>query len=160
MSKDRHHSSPPFIRYHLLVPYSERDRIGISSSDSLVCGGNLDYHHVESCSCVWLVNVILLPSTRILIARSQGASGITGWAIVKAILDGYPTEDTFASITALTNRPLSLEDALWTKSPKLDVVSGIDLLTSKGQEGLEAELKAAVQHSGEITHVYFFGMPV
>ncbi|KAF7537188.1 hypothetical protein G7054_g3886 [Neopestalotiopsis clavispora] len=85
-----------------------------------------------------------------------GASGITGWAITKAILDGYPTADTFASVTALTNRPLSIEDALWTESPKLDVVSGLDLLTSKGQAGLEAELKERVKHAGEITHLYFF----
>jgi hypothetical protein len=73
-------------------------------------------------------------------------------------LDGYPTADTFASVTALTNRPLSIEDALWTESPKLDVVSGLDLLTSKGQAGLEAELKERVKHAGEITHLYFFGM--
>ncbi|KAH8655198.1 hypothetical protein BX600DRAFT_515037 [Xylariales sp. PMI_506] len=85
-----------------------------------------------------------------------GASGITGWAITKAILEGYPSEDTFASVTALTNRPLNAQDALWPESPKLDVVSGIDILTSKGQEGLEAELKAKVKHIGEITHVYFF----
>ncbi|KAI1859656.1 uncharacterized protein JN550_011851 [Neoarthrinium moseri] len=85
-----------------------------------------------------------------------GASGITGWAITNAILNGYPTEDTFSSVTALTNRPLSLDDAMWPRSSKLEVVSGIDLLTAKGQDGLEAELKQRVQHAGEITHVYFF----
>lgn len=58
----------------------------------------------------------------------------------------------------MTNRPLSLEDALWSDSAKLDVVSGVDLLTPNGQEGLEAELKARVKHAGEITHLYFFGM--
>ncbi|KAI4594485.1 hypothetical protein KJ359_008274 [Pestalotiopsis sp. 9143b] len=84
------------------------------------------------------------------------ASGITGWAITKAILDGFPTEDTFGSVTALTNRPLSLEDALWSGSTKLDVVGGLDLLTPNGQEGLEAELKARVKHAEEITHLYFF----
>jgi hypothetical protein len=86
-----------------------------------------------------------------------GASGITGWAITNLILQGYPSPDTFASVTALTNRPLSPEAAQWPPSPKLDVVSGIDILTDKGQSGLEAELKAKVKHISEITHVYFFG---
>ncbi|KAI0121199.1 hypothetical protein BJ170DRAFT_149431 [Xylariales sp. AK1849] len=85
-----------------------------------------------------------------------GASGITGWAITKAILEGYPSEDAFASVTALTNRPLSLDDALWPTSSKLDVVSGIDILTAQGQEALEAEVKDRVKHATEITHVYFF----
>lgn len=85
-----------------------------------------------------------------------GASGITGWAITNLILEGYPSPDTFASVTALTNRPLSVEAAQWPASPKLDIVSGIDILTDKGQAGLEEELKAKVKRIGDITHVYFF----
>jgi hypothetical protein len=87
-----------------------------------------------------------------------GASGITGWAIVNQILKGYPTPDTFASVTALANRPLSADVAQWPDSPKLQIVSGIDLLTSKGQDGLEAEMKEKIKNVGTITHVYFFGM--
>ena len=86
-----------------------------------------------------------------------GASGITGWAIVNDILNGFPTPETFDSVTALTNRPLSPEAAQWPASPKLQVVSGVDILTSKGQEGLEAELKEKVKNIDHITHVYFFG---
>jgi hypothetical protein len=93
----------------------------------------------------------------ILIRYGSGASGIIGWATVKAILEGYPSDDAFDSVTALTNRPLSVEDALWTHSPKLDIVSGVNILTTTGQEGLEAELKERVAHLSEITHVYFFG---
>ena len=37
-------------------------------------------------------------------------------------------------------------------------MSGLDLLTSKGQEGLEAEMKSKVKGIEMVTHVYFFGM--
>ncbi|KPM37413.1 hypothetical protein AK830_g9147 [Neonectria ditissima] len=85
-----------------------------------------------------------------------GASGITGWAITNLILNGYPTPDTFGSVTALTNRPLEPEAAQWPSSPKLQIVSGIDILTRSGQSGLEEELKSKVTHMGRVTHVYFF----
>ncbi|KAI1264816.1 hypothetical protein F5Y18DRAFT_417396 [Xylariaceae sp. FL1019] len=85
-----------------------------------------------------------------------GASGISGWAITKALAEGYPTKDTFESITALTNRPLSREDALWPATSKLDIVSGIDILTEAGQDAFEAELKEKVKNISSITHVYFY----
>ncbi|KAH7133400.1 hypothetical protein B0J13DRAFT_562310 [Dactylonectria estremocensis] len=85
-----------------------------------------------------------------------GASGITGWAITNLILNGYPAPDAFESVTALTNRPLTAEAAQWPTSPKLQVVSGIDILTQKGQSGLEEELKSRVTHMRQVTHVYFF----
>ena len=87
-----------------------------------------------------------------------GASGVNGWAVVNAILQGYPSGDAFASVTALTNRPLSLQDTLWPKSPKLDLISGIDLLADARPESLEAEFKRKAAHIDKITHVYFFGM--
>lgn len=77
--------------------------------------------------------------------------------MVNALLQGYPSEDAFASVTALTHRPLSLQDTLWPKSPKLDLVSGIDLLADAKQETLEDELKRKVANADKITHVYFFG---
>ncbi|KAK7417116.1 hypothetical protein QQZ08_011742 [Neonectria magnoliae] len=86
-----------------------------------------------------------------------GASGITGWAITNLILNGYPTLDTFGSVTALTNRPLAAEATQWPSSPKLQIVSGIDILTPNGQSGLEAELRSKVTHMSRVTHVYFFG---
>jgi hypothetical protein len=86
-----------------------------------------------------------------------GASGITGWAITNALIEGYPSENTFSNITALTNRPLSPEVAQWPASKKLQVVSGLDLLTEKGQRGLEKEIKEKVKGIGTVTHVYFFG---
>lgn len=86
-----------------------------------------------------------------LLTRS-GASGITGWSITNLILEGYPTPESFASVSALTNRPLSAEAAQWPQSPKLQIVSGIDILAPT----LEEELTSKVKHMSEITHVYFF----
>lgn len=91
-------------------------------------------------------------------SQITGASGITGWAITKALLEGYPDSNAFSKVTALTNRRLSQEGARWPKSEKLQIVSGLDLLTSKGQEGLNAELKEKVKGIENVTHVYFFGM--
>jgi hypothetical protein len=52
---------------------------------------------------------------------------------------------------------LSPEVAQWPASKKLQVVSGLDLLTEKGQEGLEKEMKERVKEIEMVTHVYFFG---
>lgn len=57
----------------------------------------------------------------------------------------------------MANRALSLEVSQWPKSDKLDIVSGIDLMNSKGQEALEAEMKQKIKNVDKITHVYFFG---
>lgn len=84
-----------------------------------------------------------------------GASGITGWAIVNAILNGYPTPESFSQVTALTNRPLSLEASQWPISDKLELVSGIDLLHGD-QATLESTLKQSVPKVDQVTHVYFF----
>ncbi|KAL4951867.1 hypothetical protein BDW69DRAFT_201149 [Aspergillus filifer] len=83
-----------------------------------------------------------------------GASGIIGWAIVNALLSEYPTPGAFERVTALTNRPLSVKDAQWPASDKLNIVSGIDLL--KGEQGeLESTIRERVPSSETISHVYF-----
>jgi hypothetical protein len=76
---------------------------------------------------------------------------------VNAILNGYPDEGAFQSVTALTNRPLSTEKAQWPSSKKLQVVSGLDLLTEKGQGGLEEDMKLNIKDIDKVTHVYYFG---
>ena len=77
-----------------------------------------------------------------------GASGIQGWAVVNEILKGYPSEDAFDRVTALANRPM-IEKMLWPESEKLQAISGIDLLTDKGQRGLETELGQRVPGNRE-----------
>jgi nucleoside-diphosphate-sugar epimerase len=84
-----------------------------------------------------------------------GASGITGWAIVNAILNGYPEPSAFSKVTALTNRPLSQEVSQWPKSEKLNIVSGLDLLKGSQSE-LEESLKSRVADVDTVSHVYFF----
>lgn len=86
-----------------------------------------------------------------------GASGITGWAIVNAILNGYPTKDAFSKVTALVNRPLSREVAQWPDDPRLQVITGIDLLKGT-QEELEKEIKEKVPGVETVNQVFFYGI--
>ncbi|PYH94531.1 hypothetical protein BO71DRAFT_450011 [Aspergillus ellipticus CBS 707.79] len=69
-----------------------------------------------------------------------GASGINGWAW--AFVNELIPTPAFTRITALTNRPLSPSQTLWPASPKLHLVSGIDLLTQ-------------IPHLPDVTTVYF-----
>ena len=65
----------------------------------------------------------------------------------------YPTPTTWTSITGLTNRELSLEDANLPNDPRISLVSGIDLL----KPALEVAelLKSKVKNIDRITHVFF-----
>ena len=85
-----------------------------------------------------------------------GATGIQGWAVVDQILKGYPSEDAFEKVTALTNRPAT-ETMLWPKSTKLQIVSGIDLLTERGPEGLKNDMQDKIRDVRSVTHMFFFG---
>lgn len=84
-----------------------------------------------------------------------GSTGIQGWAVINQLLSGYPSPDSFERITALTNRPIT-EDMLWPESKKLQIVSGINLLTDRGQDGLEKEMKERIPGMDGVTHVFFF----
>ncbi|PSN65021.1 hypothetical protein BS50DRAFT_575132 [Corynespora cassiicola Philippines] len=83
-----------------------------------------------------------------------GASGVTGWSFINEILNDYPQPNIWKRVHALTNRPLSLQQSQWPNDPRLNIVSGIDLLKGS-QEELEAEIKSKVDHVEEITHVYY-----
>ncbi|KAK8043115.1 hypothetical protein PG994_013598 [Apiospora phragmitis] len=87
-----------------------------------------------------------------------GASGLIGWAVVDQLLAPYPTPGTFASVTAVTNRPIDLAEAHWSEPeggrPDLRLVSGVDL---RGETGALADtLKQQVPNADKITHVYYF----
>lgn len=92
-------------------------------------------------------------------ALIYGATGIQGWAIASQLLKGYPTEDSFGKITALTNRPLS-EGVLWPESKKFQVVSGLDLLNKGGQEALEKDMKERIAGIETVSHVFFGGIHI
>ncbi|OQV06581.1 hypothetical protein CLAIMM_11128 isoform 1 [Cladophialophora immunda] len=82
-----------------------------------------------------------------------GASGISGWALVKEALS-YPSPTTFSQVTALSNRPLSISDAQWPNDPRLHLASGIDL-TATVDTVVEA-LKEKVSNVATVTHVFLF----
>lgn len=87
-----------------------------------------------------------------------GASGLAGWAVVDQLLENYPAEGTFAKVTALANRSLSVADSYWPSlsplRPQLDLVSGVNLAEGTVEE-FTASLKEKVDHDG--THAFYFG---
>ena len=85
-----------------------------------------------------------------------GSTGVQGWAVVNELLNGYPSPDAFEKVTALSNRPVP-DNVLWQKSQKLQIVSGIDLLTEHGQEGLERDMQKNISGIESVTHVFYFG---
>jgi len=85
-----------------------------------------------------------------------GATGIQGWAIVNEILNDYPNSGAFDRVTALSNRPFT-ENLLWPYSDKLLKISGLDLLTNGGQNGIERFLQWKIEDVETVTHVFFCG---
>jgi hypothetical protein len=85
-----------------------------------------------------------------------GASGVTGWSFVNEMLHDYPKNNVWDGVVAMTNRPLKQADSLWPTDPRLQIVSGIDLLRGS-QQDLEAALSERVQDVDGITHVYYLG---
>jgi hypothetical protein len=83
-----------------------------------------------------------------------GASGVTGWSFINEFLNDYPKPNTWKKVHALTNRPLSQSQSQWPNDPRLNIVSGIDLLQGS-QEELEKEIKDNIQGIEEVTHVYY-----
>jgi hypothetical protein len=89
------------------------------------------------------------------VALVFGASGVSGWAFVNELLHDYPQPRIWKKIHALTNRPLSQTSSLWPVDPRLNLISGIDLLN-----GSQADLDVALRKIDgmeEVTHVYYLG---
>lgn len=83
-----------------------------------------------------------------------GASGISGWAILNEITQ-YPTPQSFAKITGLSNRPLTIGQAYLKHDPRLQLVTGIDL--TKSIPDVVQMLKEKVEDAHTISHVFFTG---
>jgi hypothetical protein len=49
---------------------------------------------------------------------------------------------------------LSQEQSQWPEDPRLNIVSGIDLL-AHSQEGFEKQMAERIPDIGEVTHVYY-----
>jgi len=85
-----------------------------------------------------------------------GASGINGWALIKELLTGYPTPDTFSRVTAVLNRPLSLPDSQWPQDGRLQVATEVDLTADV--KALQGTIKTKITGAESISHVYYAGM--
>jgi hypothetical protein len=83
-----------------------------------------------------------------------GASGVTGWSFINEILSDYPEKNTWKRAHALFNRTLSHSQTQWPEDPRLNMVSGIDLL-AHNQESLEKDLVKKIPDISEVTHVYY-----
>ena len=84
-----------------------------------------------------------------------GASGIAGWALVKELLNDYPLSNTFGRITAVLNRPMSLEDSQWPRDDRLRIAIGANLTADDAV--LQETLKAQIKEVETISHVYYAG---
>ncbi|KAI1855696.1 hypothetical protein JX266_000561 [Neoarthrinium moseri] len=97
-----------------------------------------------------------------------GASGLIGWSVVNQLLSNYPMPGSFPRVTALTNRPVGLEESCWpterlsTGRPSLRLVSGVDLRcngrgdSGNGPQELAKTLLERVEDAHTFTHVYYF----
>ncbi|KAL7920642.1 hypothetical protein ACQKWADRAFT_298062 [Trichoderma austrokoningii] len=80
-----------------------------------------------------------------------GASGITGWAILREALQ-YPTPSTFHKVIGLTNRPLDRSQAFLPEDSRLEIVPGVDLTAAV--DDVVAKL-AGIDGIKDVTDVYF-----
>lgn len=89
-----------------------------------------------------------------------GASGLIGWALVDQLLSPYPQPGTFSKVTAVTNRPLNLDESRWPKEdssrPGLQLVSGINLQNGDGVS-LASSLQESVKGIETVTHIFYLG---
>jgi nucleoside-diphosphate-sugar epimerase len=82
-----------------------------------------------------------------------GASGITGWAILREALK-YPTSSTVHRVIGLTNRPLDRSKSFLPEDNRLVIVSGVDLTAAV--DDVVAKL-AGIDGIKDVTDVYFAG---
>lgn len=83
-----------------------------------------------------------------------GASGISGWSLMKQCLS-YPTPTTFSRVTGLCNRPVDKKKLFLPDDPRLDIVSGIDLTAPV--ETVVSGLQRKVPSVEDVDVVFFSG---
>lgn len=82
-----------------------------------------------------------------------GASGITGWAILREALK-YPTPSTFHKVIGFTNRLLDRPKSFLPEDSRLVIVPGVDLTATV--DDVVAKL-AGIDGIKDVTDVYFAG---
>lgn len=83
-----------------------------------------------------------------------GASGISGWSLMKQCLS-YPAPTTFAHVTGLCNRPVDKKNLFLPDDPRLNIVSGIDLTAPVAT--VVSELRRKVPSVEDVDVVFFSG---
>lgn len=85
-----------------------------------------------------------------------GASGVFGWAFVNEMLGGYPSTSTRSRVHALFNRPIPRDETAWPDDGRLNIMSGIDLLSSN-VEDTSLAMRRQAPDVANVTHAYFLG---
>lgn len=91
-----------------------------------------------------------------------GASGLAGWGVANVLLDQYPSPGAFSTVTALVNRPMTVEESYWphhSGGPKLNLVSGVDLTKGSAAE-FTTLINEKVSNFSTVTHVFYFGKQI
>jgi hypothetical protein len=82
-----------------------------------------------------------------------GASGITGWAIVREALL-YPTPTAFRRVIGLSNQPIDRSQLLLPEDDRINLISGVDLTASLDTV---ADSLSGIEGIKDVTDVYFAG---
>jgi len=104
---------------------------------------------ITTLSCP-VMSVALNPLERV--ALVFGASGITGWAIMREA--SHLTNNSFRRIIGLSNRPTDPSQLLLPDSNKITFASGVDL--SAGVDQVTAAL-SGIDNIENVTDVFFAG---
>ncbi|KAM0289009.1 hypothetical protein ACHAO9_006518 [Fusarium lateritium] len=81
-----------------------------------------------------------------------GATGLVGWAVVNQLLSSYPAPQTFASVTAVSNRPVDASRTFWPEESKVQLVSGVNLRS----DDVTGQLGEKIAGIEKTTHVFYF----
>lgn len=88
------------------------------------------------------------------VALVFGASGISGWAVTRSLLE-YPTRSTFSRVIGLTHRPQTRVQLGLPDDPRLEVYSGINLRGSLDE--VMTQMRETIPQLDQVTHVYYLG---
>ena len=115
-------------------------------------GGRLSREQTQYTRHQYLINPLIALFYIMAHALIFGASGISGWALLNQ-LRVYPTPASFKRITAVSNRPYSLQQAQIPQDERIVIASGIDLRQSP--ENVASAIQNKVPDAGTITHVFY-----
>ncbi|KXH25574.1 hypothetical protein CNYM01_00355 [Colletotrichum nymphaeae SA-01] len=84
------------------------------------------------------------------VAMIFGASGISGWALMRECLS-YPSVTAFSRVIGLSKRPISRKRARLQDDPRLEIHTGLDLTDAD----LTLQRLETIPDVDSVTHMYF-----